>query len=75
MVMCLEIYNIVNRPEFLEEVSILTQQEWGSHKSQDEFFDKVYLKSELKNYYEKFGAKYIEDLSNGKKLYYIDLKS
>lgn len=37
-------------------------------------YDKVYLKSELVNYYEKFGAKYMEDLSNGEKLYYIDLK-
>ena len=36
-------------------------------------YDKVYLKSELINYYEKFGAKYIEDLDNGEKLYYIDL--
>lgn len=37
-------------------------------------YNKVYLKSGLINYYEKFGAKYIEDLSNGEKLYYIDLK-
>ncbi len=37
-------------------------------------YDKVYLKSELVNYYEKFGAKYIEDLNNGEKLYYINLK-
>ena len=36
-------------------------------------YKKVYLKSELVNYYEKFGAKYIEDLDNGEKLYYIDL--
>lgn len=36
-------------------------------------FDRIYLKSELVNYYEKFGAKYMEDLSNGEKLYYIDL--
>lgn len=36
-------------------------------------YDKIYLKSELKNYYEKFGAKYIEDLENGEKLYYIQL--
>jgi len=37
-------------------------------------FDKIYLKSDLENYYEKFGAVYMEDLSNGEKLYYIDLK-
>ena len=36
-------------------------------------YDKVYLKSDLINYYEKFGAKYMEDLDNGEKLYYIDL--
>ena len=35
---------------------------------------KIYLKSELKNYYEKFGAKYITDLKNGEKLYYINLE-
>lgn len=37
-------------------------------------YDKVYLKSKLVNYYERFGAQYIEDLKNGEKLYYINLK-
>lgn len=37
-------------------------------------FDKIYLKSNLVNYYEKFGAKYIKDLKNGEKLYIIYLK-
>ena len=36
-------------------------------------YDKVYLKSDLINYYEKFGAKYIGKLSNGENLYYIEL--
>ena len=36
-------------------------------------FKKIYLKSDLNNYYEKFGAKYIENLKNGEKLYYIEL--
>lgn len=36
-------------------------------------FDRIYLKSNLVNYYEKFGAKYIKTLSNKEKLYYIDL--
>ena len=36
-------------------------------------FSKLYLKSDLVNYYEKFGAKYVENLSNGEKLYYIEL--
>jgi len=37
-------------------------------------YDKVYLKSSLVNYYEKFGAQYIEDLNDNEKLYYINLK-
>ena len=37
-------------------------------------FSKIYLKSDLINYYEKFGAVYMDDLNNGEKLYYIDLK-
>ena len=36
-------------------------------------YNKVYLKSDLVNYYEKFGAKYIEKLNNGETLYYIGL--
>ena len=36
-------------------------------------FKKIYLKSDLKNYYEKFGAKQIGLLENGEKLYFIDL--
>lgn len=36
-------------------------------------YSKVYLKSNLVNYYEKFGAKYIEDLKCKEKLYYINL--
>lgn len=37
-------------------------------------YNKVFLKSDLVNYYEKFGALYIEDLNDGEALYYIDLK-
>lgn len=37
-------------------------------------FKRVYLKTDLINYYEKFGAIYMEDLNNGEKLYYIDIK-
>lgn len=36
-------------------------------------YKKVYLKTDLNNYYEKFGAKYIKKLNNGEKLYYIEL--
>ena len=37
-------------------------------------FKKIYLKSDLKNYYEKFGAIYMNELKNGEKLYYINLE-
>ena len=37
-------------------------------------YTKVYLKSNLINYYEKFGAKYLENLNEKEKLYYFDLK-
>jgi len=36
-------------------------------------YEKIYLKSELVNYYEKFGAKYIKKLSNKEKLFYMDI--
>ena len=36
-------------------------------------YDRIYLKSNLVNYYEKFGAKCIKTLNNKEKLYYIDL--
>ena len=35
----------------------------------------MYLKTDLNNYYEKFGARYIERLPNGEKLYCIDLEN
>lgn len=36
-------------------------------------FKRIYLKTELNNYYEKFGAKYIGKIKNSEKLYYIEL--
>lgn len=36
-------------------------------------YKQVYLKTSLVNYYEKFGAKYMESINNNEKLYYIDL--
>ena len=36
-------------------------------------FTKIYLKTNLINYYEKFGANYIETLKSGEKLYYFNL--
>lgn len=35
---------------------------------------KIYLKTDLNNYYEKWGAKYMQLLKNGEKLYYFDLE-
>ena len=34
---------------------------------------KLYLKTKLVNYYEKFGAIFLENLSNGEKLYYFSI--
>ena len=36
-------------------------------------YNKIYLKSDLKNYYEKFGAIKFDKLSNGEDLFYMDL--
>lgn len=36
-------------------------------------FKRIYLKTNLKNYYEKFGARYIGKLKDGEKLYYFSL--
>ena len=37
-------------------------------------FEKLYLKTDLDNYYEKFGAQYIKKLSSGEKIYFIKTK-
>ncbi len=37
-------------------------------------YSKVYLKTDLKNYYEKWGAIYLDTLSNGEKLYYFQIE-
>ena len=42
-------------------------------EARDLGYNKVYLKSELKNYYEKFGAIFIENITEDEKLYYIPL--
>ena len=36
-------------------------------------YSKIYLKTDLVNYYEKFGFNYLEDLNNGEKLYYMEV--
>ena len=42
-------------------------------KAKELGYTKLYLKSDLKNYYEKFGAIKIDKLSNGEDLFYMDL--
>lgn len=37
-------------------------------------FKKIYLKTDLNNYYEKFGAKHLDNLNDTEKIYYFDLK-
>lgn len=37
-------------------------------------FEKLYLKTDLINYYEKFGATFLENLNNREKLYYFNLE-
>lgn len=44
-------------------------------KAKELGYQKVYIKTDLNNYYEKFGARYIENLSNGEKLYCIDIEN
>ena len=36
-------------------------------------FKRLYLKTTLDNYYEKFGAKYLETLANNEKIYYFEI--
>lgn len=36
-------------------------------------FKKIYLKTDLVNYYEKFGAKFLDTLNSGEKLYCFEL--
>lgn len=36
-------------------------------------YKEIFLKTDLNNYYEKFGAKFIKNLSNGEKLYKFEL--
>lgn len=152
----LKIYNLKDKPRYIEEVAILTQKEWGQKDSSKKGFElkvknkivkiksyfnkynycklilldndilvgfisifptdgeerkdlspwyatmyvkekyrgrgyskilndailaearkininRLYLKTDLENYYEKFGAKFLEVLSNGEKLYCFDI--
>ena len=150
----IEVYNLLNKIEFLEEVAILEYEEWADNKEEDKNnriakkiekmksnlknndfcklvlssndrligfisifpndcdecinltpwyatmyikkeyrgrgyskilndaileesrkrnYKEIFLKTNLNNYYEKFGAKFIRELSNGEKLYKFEL--
>lgn len=43
------------------------------HEAKSREFHKLYLKTDLVGYYEKFGAIFIEELMNGEKLYELPL--
>ena len=61
-----EKYRGKNYSKILNDALIKRSKELG--------YKKIYLKSNLINYYERFNAKYIETLNNGEKLFYIDLE-
>lgn len=42
-------------------------------EAKDRGFERVYLKTNLKNYYEKFGAVFIKQLKSNENLYKIEL--
>jgi len=42
-------------------------------QAKDRKIKRIYLKTVLENYYEKFGAKFLEKLNNNEKIYYFDL--
>lgn len=42
-------------------------------ESRNRGFKRIYLKTKLNNYYEKFGAKYLNNLNDKEKIYYFDL--
>lgn len=44
-------------------------------KAKELGYKKIYLKTDLDNYYEKFGASYIEKLKSGEKLYCFNIEN
>ena len=44
------------------------------HEAKNRGFKKIYLKTTLSNYYEKFGAIFLQNMSSDEKLYYFDLE-
>ncbi len=59
-------YKLYDDIEFIVNDAILEE-------AKKKGFSRLYLKTDLTNYYEKFGAMYIEDLNDGEKLYFFDI--
>ena len=69
----LKIYDIREKMQFLIEIAKLTQKEWGTHNSIEEFNNKVNKKIEkIKSSLDKINYCKLILLEN-EKLYYIDL--
>ena len=46
----MKIYNIKDKMEYLEEIALLTQKEWGKYSNEEEFKNKVNIKiNKIKN--------------------------
>lgn len=78
----MKIYNLKDKIEYLDEVANLEYEEWANNKEENKKdrikarnrgFSTLYLKTDLKNYYEKFGAIFIKKLKSGEDLYKFEL--
>lgn len=61
---CKKEYRVMEYSKILNDAILKEANKMG--------FEKLYLKTKLENYYEKFGAIYMETLESGDKLYYIN---
>lgn len=70
----MEIYNLKDKKEYRNHgySKILNDAIVKEAKSRN--FKSIYLKTDLKNYYEKFGAKFIKKLNTNENLYKFDLQ-
>lgn len=70
----LEIFNLKDKLEYLDEVAGLEYNEWADNKEiNKEKRSVLYLKTNLENYYEKFGAIFIKNLKSGEHLYKFEV--
>ena len=35
------IYNLKDKPEYIEEIALLTEKEWGKYKDKEELFEQI----------------------------------